>query len=152
MNTTCAASALRRKTPKRTRLFIVSKNNKPKTLIVCVNRRLDPGRPSCAARGSEKNATALEKGISDRGIDIEVERIVCLGHCADGPTMRLAPGGAFFHNTKLEDIPGILDDLELQCARSRQLGPEAATTAPASTTDQDMNSQSRKTGTADNAP
>ncbi|MBC8269880.1 MAG: (2Fe-2S) ferredoxin domain-containing protein [Rhodospirillaceae bacterium] len=93
------------------------RNNKPETLIVCVNRCFDPGRPSYAACGSKKIATALEKGISDRGIDIEFERIVCLGHCAEGPTMRLAPAGAFFHNTKLEDILGILDDLEHQCAR-----------------------------------
>ncbi len=93
----------------------MSDTKKPTTLIVCVNRRFDPGRPSCAARGSFDIARALEKGIAERNIDIQVEQICCLGHCAKGPAMRLAPGGAFYHGTSLTDVPDILDDLAAKC-------------------------------------
>jgi NADH:ubiquinone oxidoreductase subunit E len=93
----------------------VSKTKKPKSLIICVNRRLDPGRTSCAARGSEEIAKAIEDGVNERQINIEIERICCLGHCNDGPTMRMAPGGAFFHETGLDDVPQILDDLAARC-------------------------------------
>ena len=93
----------------------MSNTKQPKTLIVCVNQRFEAGRASCAGRGSLEIAKAIESGITERGIDIEVERLCCLGHCTKGPVMRLAPGGAFFHETKLEDVPGILDDLEAKC-------------------------------------
>lgn len=95
----------------------MSNTGKPKTLIVCVNRRFEFGKPSCAVRGSEEIATALEKGITERNIDIDIERICCLGHCEQGPTLRLAPGGAFFHEVSLGDVPDILSDLADKCGR-----------------------------------
>lgn len=66
------------------------------SLLVCVNRSFRSDRRCCAARGSEKLADRLEREIAARGIDAALERIVCLGQCAHGPSMRIAPGGEFF--------------------------------------------------------
>ena len=95
----------------------MNEKEKPNTLIVCVNRRLEASGPSCAARGSEEIADALEKGVTERNIDVVIERICCLGHCAEGPTLRLVPGGSFLQGTRLEDVPALLDDLAHRCAK-----------------------------------
>lgn len=85
---------------------------KPTSLLICVNFRAATGKPSCAQRGSRDIADAMEKGVRERKIDIEVERICCFGHCEKGPNMRLAPGGDFIFGAALEDVPQILDRLE----------------------------------------
>jgi (2Fe-2S) ferredoxin len=61
--------------------------------------------------GSEKIADAIESGLQERGLSLQVERIHCLGECAEGPNLRLAPGGKFFHHVKLADVPAILDEI-----------------------------------------
>ncbi|MBT5013063.1 MAG: (2Fe-2S) ferredoxin domain-containing protein [Rhodospirillaceae bacterium] len=96
---------------------------KPNTLLVCVNRRLDQGMASCANRGSEEIAQALERGISERHIDITLEPICCLGHCSEGPNLRLAPCGSFFHDTTLDEVPNILDILETRCGLRSKTDP-----------------------------
>jgi len=78
--------------------------------------------PSCAARGSEDMAALLETQILERRIDIKVERSVCMGHCRTGPTIRLAPGGRFFHGPAKDELPALLDELERLCGT---LPPEA---------------------------
>ena len=35
----------------------------PKTVLVCVNRRFRGNQPSCAQRGSEEIADAIERGV-----------------------------------------------------------------------------------------
>lgn len=92
---------------------------KPTSLLVCTNNRPAGDKPSCGGSGSRDTLAAIAKGIQARKIDIEIEEIVCLGHCNDGPAMRLAPGGAFFHNTRLDDVPDILDDLERRCGKTK---------------------------------
>jgi len=82
------------------------------SLLICINERQDPTRPSCAQRGSLQLAEAIEKEIADRGVELKVERIHCLGHCQKGPTMRLAPGGKFYLGKKDTEIKAILDDIE----------------------------------------
>ncbi len=88
---------------------------RPKSLLVCVNRRFQGDKPSCAQRGSEAIADAIEEGIARRGIDLAVERLVCMGQCMDGPTLRLAPGGEFILGVTLEDVPDLLDRFEREC-------------------------------------
>lgn len=88
---------------------------RPATLLICVNRRFKGGEPSCAARGSVAIANAIEKGVRERRIDITVERIICLGQCTQGPTLKLSPGGAFMLGTTAAMVPGILDRLEQAC-------------------------------------
>ncbi len=87
---------------------------RPKKILICVNRRFDAGEPSCAARGSFAIAEAIEQGVSDRRIDIAVERFICLGQCTKGPAVKLAPGD-FILGATPDRVPAILDDLEAAC-------------------------------------
>jgi len=88
------------------------------SLLICINERQDPTRPSCARRGSLKLAQAIEQGIVERGIALKIERIHCLGHCQKGPTMRLAPGGKFYLGNKDTEAETILDDIESRLKKS----------------------------------
>ncbi len=83
-----------------------------KKLIVCVNQRVNPGLPSCGARGSEAIAMAIEKDIHDKQLPIELDRTLCLGRCENGPNLRLAPGGKFFYGVCLEDLPDIREEIK----------------------------------------
>ena len=74
------------------------------TIVVCVNRRLRHDAPSCAGRGSEDIAAALETAA---GEGITVTRLKCFGRCAEGPNVRIR-GGAFFRGCTLEDVPRII--------------------------------------------
>ena len=76
----------------------------PVTILVCVNRRLRHDAPSCAGRGSEGLAAALEAAAGD---DITVTRLKCFGRCAEGPNIRIR-GGAFFRGCTAADIPRII--------------------------------------------
>ena len=67
-------------------------------------------------------ADALEAGVRERGIDVQIERLVCFGLCAKGPNMRRIPGGDFLHNVTMDDIARILDELEEECGVSRKNG------------------------------
>lgn len=90
-------------------------NSVPKVLLVCVNRRFRSDQASCAARGSEAIADALEAGITQRNIRITLERSICMGQCTKGPTVRFAPKGRFNLPTHLSDVPALLDELEALC-------------------------------------
>lgn len=83
------------------------------TILVCINRRLRSDLASCAARNSEDLATAIEAEVQARGLDVRVERTVCMGRCDFGPTVRVAPGGAFHLGLAPNDVGGFLDDLEM---------------------------------------
>jgi len=87
--------------------------DRPKRILTCVNRRFS-SEPSCANRGSLAIAEAIEKGVRERRIDIVVERFICFGQCAKGPTVKLVPGD-FILGTTLEMVDGILDQLEEAC-------------------------------------
>jgi NADH:ubiquinone oxidoreductase subunit E len=80
-------------------------------IIVCVNRRPGNKNPSCAARGSEAIADALDATLRDTGVS--VVRIKCFGRCAEGPNARIA-GGRFFRGIGLADVPAILGALQTQ--------------------------------------
>lgn len=82
--------------------------------MVCINRRLRSDLASCAARDSESLAQAIESAVADRGLNIRVERTVCMGRCDFGPTVRIAPGGAFHLGMGPDDVDGFLDGLEGQ--------------------------------------
>jgi (2Fe-2S) ferredoxin len=92
---------------------------KPEKLVMCVNRRFQLGQRSCAGSGSEAIADAIEQGILERRIDLGTERIVCLGQCTKGPSMRLAPGGRFYFEMLLEKVPELLEDLETACGKRK---------------------------------
>lgn len=94
----------------------------PRTLLICINRRFKASEPSCAARGSLPIADAIESGIRERRIAIAVERIVCLGQCTKGPTLKLVPG-EFILATTMDMVPGILDRLQATCGIRADDGP-----------------------------
>jgi (2Fe-2S) ferredoxin len=81
-----------------------------KTVIVCVNRRSNPARPSCGV-GGEQLAHALQNAIAQQGLPVCVETFYCLGECEQGPNLKLSPGGEFMHRVHLEDLPGILNKI-----------------------------------------
>ena len=87
----------------------------PEGVLVCVNRRFRGDQPSCAARGSEALADALEAALKERGVKVTLERSVCMGRCTRGPTVRFAPGGRFNLHTEMDDIPTLVDELETLC-------------------------------------
>lgn len=97
------------------------------TFAICVNRRLGADKPSCALRGSELIADALEAGVRERGMAVTIERIVCFGLCRDGPNGRLVPGGKFHKGIKQDDIPALLDEIEQECG---SIVPENAKVMP----------------------
>ncbi|PIW25914.1 MAG: hypothetical protein COW30_17670 [Rhodospirillales bacterium CG15_BIG_FIL_POST_REV_8_21_14_020_66_15] len=80
--------------------------------MVCINRRLRSDLASCAARNSGDLAEAIEDEVRRRGLAVRVERTVCMGRCDFGPTVRIAPGGAFHLGMTPADVPGFLDRLE----------------------------------------
>jgi (2Fe-2S) ferredoxin len=77
----------------------------PRAIIVCVNRRQGHDKPSCAGRGGEAIACALEEAGARVGVC--VTRLKCFGRCAEGPNVRLH-GGRFFRRTTLADVPSII--------------------------------------------
>ena len=82
------------------------------SVLVCINRRLRSDLASCAARDSEALAAAIEAEVRRRNLDLRVERTVCMGRCDFGPTVRVAPGGAFHLGLTVGEIPAFVDRLE----------------------------------------
>ncbi len=89
----------------------------PAEVLVCINRRFRGDQPSCAARGSEALADALEAALNERRINVDLQRSICMGRCTRGPTVRFAPGGRFNLQTSMADIPTLVDELETLCGR-----------------------------------
>lgn len=84
-----------------------------KSVLICINRRRNPDQPSCAARGSEALAIAIEKEIAARCLpSLQVERVFCLGVCEKGPNLRLTPGGPFMHHLKPENLEEAMQKIE----------------------------------------
>jgi NADH:ubiquinone oxidoreductase subunit E len=81
------------------------------SLVACIKERFT-SRPSCGVRGSIAIIDKIEAEIKKREWPILVERIRCLGECAKGPNMRIAPGGKFFYGMTEAKIPEILDELD----------------------------------------
>ncbi|MBF0381443.1 MAG: (2Fe-2S) ferredoxin domain-containing protein [Magnetococcales bacterium] len=80
------------------------------SLITCIKERFT-GKPSCAGRGSVELIDDIEKEIKNRGLPVVVERVHCLGECAKGPNMRIAPGGSFFYGMNRDKIPELMESL-----------------------------------------
>ncbi|GAB6053633.1 hypothetical protein JCM17960_24530 [Magnetospira thiophila] len=79
-------------------------------IVVCTNRRLPP-QASCAGRGSVALADYLESEVARRGLPASVRRIICLGHCQKGPTVRRVPGGRFLFAPQRHDLDELLDEM-----------------------------------------
>lgn len=96
------------------------------SLLICINRRYHGDQPSCAQRGSEALAEAIEAAVAARNINVKIERIKCLAQCTKGPAVRFFPGGRFNLGTSPDDIPALLDELERECGvKDEDTGPPA---------------------------
>lgn len=80
------------------------------TLTICVNVRPENGiSVSCGPRGGADIADAIRSEVERRKLDIGIETINCLGLCARGPNVRLAPGNSWFHGVRVSDVPALVD-------------------------------------------
>ena len=73
-------------------------------LVVCVNQRLGIGQKSCAGNGSRELIEVIKTHFKNSGIDVPVVEQICLGRCAEGIAMRIAPGGQFFTRVTEVDV------------------------------------------------
>ena len=89
------------------------------TVLVCINERFHPSKPSCAARGSRELMAALRVRLAEADLAVEVRELLCFGRCERGPNIRVAPGGAFFHEVDEAGLDDIINAarnlLEAQC-------------------------------------
>jgi hemerythrin-like metal-binding protein len=87
---------------------------------VCVQEHF-ANRPSCAQRGGEQLADALERRLAAHSLEVDVERMYCFGRCQEGPNMRIAPGNIFFSKMTQERLGEVVDRLcAIQQAKSAQ--------------------------------
>lgn len=84
-----------------------------KQVIVCINKRINPGQPSCVAKGGgEVLANRLEQEIEARGWNIKVKRFFCLGRCSEGPVLKLSPSGQFICEVTADKLQDVLKEIE----------------------------------------
>jgi len=93
-------------------------------VLVCVNRRFGGPKPSCAGRGSQAIADALERALAARGLDVTLTRSACQSTCERGPSVRLVPGPILYLGISLEEVPTIVDRIaeELQRLAAKAAG------------------------------
>ncbi len=97
------------------------------------------GGGGCIASGALDVKAALEEGLQNRGLEAEVSLGMtgCMGPCAQGPVVKVLPGGILYQGVKPEDAPEILDKEFLgggerverplwQGENTGELGPRAA--------------------------
>jgi (2Fe-2S) ferredoxin len=88
------------------------------TLTVCVNVREEDFAPSCGKRGSLALPAAIERELEARGADVDIQTIRCLGRCANGPNVRVAPSNSWFQQVATADVPELVDTLIKSLSRS----------------------------------
>jgi bidirectional [NiFe] hydrogenase diaphorase subunit len=67
---------------------------------------------SCLAVGSEQVLDALAERVTEAGLaDVAVKRVGCLGLCAAGPLVQIAPSGELFERVSPDDIGGLVGTL-----------------------------------------
>ena len=96
---------------------------KPVRLIVCVNQRLGAGQRSCVGSGSLDLIRRIEAMINAEGLEVPISRRECLGHCEQGPTMRIAPAGPFFTEIDEPKLPLIIAELKADIEVQDGSGP-----------------------------
>ncbi len=64
---------------------------------------------ACTASGSKKAIAAIEAGIKEKGISIEVVKTGCQGLCQKGPVMMVEPEGILYQRVKQDDVPQLFN-------------------------------------------
>ncbi len=78
---------------------------KQKKIYVCINKK---GGQACIGPKSREVFRALHKSAKDRGGDVEIQRMECMGYCGEGPNVKIH-GGPFYHKVTEDDVDPILD-------------------------------------------
>ncbi len=81
-------------------------------VLVCINERFHPSKPSCAGRGSREMLSLLRARLEAASLPVEVRELHCFGRCELGPNVRIAPGGAFFHGVDTARVDDIVTALQ----------------------------------------
>jgi (2Fe-2S) ferredoxin len=81
------------------------------TVTVCINDRDERFAPCCGRHGGPQILDAVREGLAQRGLDVDVQTIRCLGLCAKGPNLRVAPSGSLYQQIAVEEIPALIDAL-----------------------------------------
>ncbi|WP_073992501.1 NADH-ubiquinone oxidoreductase-F iron-sulfur binding region domain-containing protein [Parasporobacterium paucivorans] len=70
------------------------------------------GDTGCESSGSDKVLDALRQQIEEKKLEKEVTiiRTGCQGLCSMGPVMTVCPGGAFYTQIKVKDVPEIVEE------------------------------------------
>lgn len=89
------------------------------TVTVCINDRDERFAPCCGRHGGPEIVAALKSAVSARGLDVDIQTIKCLGLCAKGPNLRVAPSGSLYHAMTVDDVPAVVDALASQLNISR---------------------------------
>ena len=82
------------------------------TVLVCINERFHPSKPSCAGRGSREMLALLRARLDAASLPVEVRELHCFGRCELGPNVRIAPGGAFFHGVDAACVDEIVSAVQ----------------------------------------
>lgn len=80
----------------------------PATIFVCINKR---GGKGCIGEESRAVFRALHARARERGGQVRIQRMTCLGECSHGPNAKIK-GGQVFNRVTLDDVERILDAAE----------------------------------------
>ena len=87
--------------------------SRPVSLVACINENLGVGQRSFVGNGSVQLISQLEAIIVSAKLDVPVVRRECLGRCAEGPAMRIAPARPFFTVIDETGLGNILEQLTI---------------------------------------
>lgn len=85
-------------------------------IFVCSNvRENNPDNPGCGTKGGGALKDRLKTAVNARGWKgkVRVSSTGCLGLCTHGPNVLLHPQGIHFSNVTENDLPIILDSIQL---------------------------------------
>ena len=88
-------------------------------MVDCFNRIRGPSGRCSGLNGGPKIAEALEAGVRDCGLKVDIDQIVRLGKCAKGPNLHIG-GKEFKTGLSPDDVPGLLDEFDRRAGRDDQ--------------------------------
>jgi len=79
--------------------------DKHTSILICMGT-------SCDLNRSRRMKDLIETEIKNRGLEneIEVTTTSCLGHCGEGPNIRVEPEDVIYHNLEEKDIPNFIEE------------------------------------------
>jgi len=88
-------------------------------VVDCFNCTRGPSGRCSGLNGGPKIAEALEAGVRDCGLKVDIYQIVCLGKCAEGSNLCIV-NNEFETGLSPDDVPDLLDELDRRASRDDQ--------------------------------